>query len=177
MHCFLKYTDMKFDGSTSSFTHFIPDSDKSGINGKCFQSSFVPVAAGAVSEPGTGGTGRREVMPLPVLDITCWHWTGPFNVGHETYGVFISIFSLSSKSLPNVRACMCCATYPHTEIPQSVELSEVHWFSHGTWGQERKTPISGNSGGGRSEPFTSHAHCELTQNITGFKGLTSVRVV
>lgn len=110
-----------------------------------FRAVLFPVAAGAVSEPGTGGTGTREVMPLPVLDVTCWHWTGPFNVGHETYGVFTSVFCLSSKSLPNVRACMCRATYPHTEIPQSVELSEVLWFSHGTWGQERKTPISGNS--------------------------------
>lgn len=36
-----------------------------------FRAVLFPVASGAVSEPGTGGTGRREVMPLPVLDITC----------------------------------------------------------------------------------------------------------
>lgn len=142
-----------------------------------FRAVLFPVSVGAVSEPGTGGAGKREVMPPP-----CWTChllapneavsCGPWDV-RSIYQYFSSLFKEPAKSQG---LCVPCHV-PTRRNPQSAQLSEVLWFSHGTWGQERKTPASGDAGWGRSEPFTSHAHRELTQKLTGFKGLTSVRVV
>lgn len=47
MHCFLKERH-EIPCSTSSFLHFFPGSDKSGINGKCFRRrSFVTCFSGS----------------------------------------------------------------------------------------------------------------------------------
>lgn len=115
MHCFLKYSDMKFDGSTSSFTLFIPGSDKSGINGKCFQSSFLPCFSG--SSVRTWNRRHREEggNATALLDLSPAGTERGRLMWATRHTEYLPIFFVSLQRACQISGFVCAVPRTHTQ--------------------------------------------------------------
>lgn len=148
MHCFLKYTDMKFDGSISSFIHFFPGSDKVALMENVFRGEvLLLVSVGAVLQHGNRRHRKKKITLFHVLympaDETEWGclMRGTRNMGY--YPVFFT--SLPTAWQIAWFVCMCLATYSHIQILKSLQFFEVLVWDRGYEDQERKMQITGDS--------------------------------
>lgn len=77
IHCFLKYTDMIFGGSTWRFIHVFPGSDKSGLMKNFFKGEILLlVSVGTVLEHGKTRHKKKKITLFCALymatDVTEW---------------------------------------------------------------------------------------------------------